>query len=216
MAEEAGNPSVLRGNYDALVSWAKEAYAQGRSTSEVIETVYGVDLPAEAYAFHHAMFRDEDIQIEWFQEPWVLIRLNNSKYTPPPVSAWSSAQINNALSQDPDFLPLIQLGIGSASLDDHVIGYRISELRQQKTTICAHQDEIPPNSAEFKAVESSLLQALHNWLAERLRIATGQYESPSNRGAGSISHEDVETVASTLEKVKKLQNETRQGTSSEA
>jgi hypothetical protein len=199
------DPSSLRDRYELLVEWSIRAYAEGKSVHEVMCAVYGVDLPQEAYAFHRAMFRNEDIQIEWFQEPWVLIRLASPNITPTPASTWSVEQITNALAQEPNFLPLLQLGIGRAKLDDHVIGYDLSQLRQGKTTILGHQDEIPSEGASFEIVGDSLLSVLQQWISERLKLAAAQYRSPSNRGAGSISHDNVEEVSNLLKDIEKLQ-----------
>jgi hypothetical protein len=199
--------SILRGNYSQLVEWCRLAYAEGKSVHEVMQAIYGVDLPAEAYALHAAFYRLGDLQLEWFQEPAALLELGKPGATPAPQSPWSANQITNALKQNRNFLPLIQLAIGNASLDDHVIGYDLSELANGRTTVLGHSDEIEETGASFKVVGDSLLDVLDGWMKERLQLANEQYRSPSNRGTGALSVENIEEVAEQLKSIEKVKQE---------
>jgi hypothetical protein len=204
MASEA-KPSKLRGQQEPLLAWAKEAHAEGKSVHDIVTAVYGVDLPPEAYVFYKSRPRDPELPADLVFFPWELLRLTGLKYEDDTPDPWSIEQETHALAQNIDFLPLMKLGAFEARHDGYVIGYSISALREGKTTILGHNEDIPESGASFEQLGDSLLSVLYEWATDHLRMVNEQFKSPSNRGFGSLDNSDVERAAGILKSVETMQ-----------
>lgn len=198
-------PFSLRAQPGRLSSWAKDAYQQGKSTSEVMTAVYGVDLPLEAYVFYRSRPRNPELPVEFLYMPWRLIDLTSPKHEDEEPSPWAAEQEANALAQDPDFLPLMKLEAYEARHDGWIIGYSLRELSQGKTNVLGHKEDIAASGAAFERLGDSLLSVLQEWATDHLRMVNEQFKSPSNRGFGSLDHSDVERAADILKSVEKIQ-----------
>lgn len=199
------DPSSLRDRPERLSTWAEEVYQQGKSSSEVMAAVHGADLPLEAYVFYRSRPRDPELPVELLYMPWRLLDLASPKHEDEETSPWAAEQEANALAQDPDFLPLMKLEAYEARHDGWIIGYSLRELRQGKTTILGHNEDIPASGATFERLGYSLLAVLHEWTTDHLRTTEERFTSPANRGAGSLDPEDVDRAARILKSVEKLQ-----------
>ncbi|MEM1010549.1 MAG: hypothetical protein AAGJ35_16260, partial [Myxococcota bacterium] len=68
-------------------------------------------------------------------------------------------------------------------------------------------DDIPEEGARFEVMGSSLLEVLHEWMLDHHRMIQAQYNSPRNRGCGSLDEQDVEDAAEQLRLVEAMQAE---------
>jgi len=200
----------LRDDYEALTPWARQLYQEGKSTADVMRALYGVDLPAEAYAFDRAYAGGLDLPLQRLKHPWELLAV-----APEDAAAdlddidedWSAEQEANALAHWPRFLPLMQLRADDATHGGHVIGYNLDELAAGKPTIWGFPGEVPEAGGELAVLGPSLLAVLHTWLADHHRMLEAQRSSPANRGFGSLTNEDVEQAADQLYAIEVLQRE---------
>jgi len=197
------NGPESRADYDSVTPWARRLYAEGKSTAEVMQAIYGVDLPAEAYALDRAYTGGLDLPLVRLVHPWELMGDAERDSD----EDWSQEQEDRAFAQWPGFLPLLQLGADDAVHGHHVIGYDVEQLRAGKTTIWGCDGDIPPEGGELAVVGSSLLAVLHDWLADHHRMLEHQFNSPANRGFGSLSQDDVSEVADQLRAIEALQRE---------
>lgn len=163
--------------------------------------VYGVDLPAEAYAFHRDIPGGRSLPVELLDHPWGLLSLADPAQPAGKPHRWSREQEAYAFAQQPDVLPLMQLGGGATTdgvLDEHLIGYDLASLRAGGTAIVGHEGELQSAGARFEPLGDSLVDVLREWMSEHLAMVTSQYESPSNFGFGSLGRADVAAVAEML------------------
>lgn len=199
----------LRADFDALVPLARRLYAEGRSAGDVMRAVYGVDLPAEAYAFWRAFSSGElELPLDQMHHPWELISAAGERHRSDP-GRWQRSQEELAFSQLPRFLPLMKLVDDGAIHDDHVIGYHLDELRAGRATIFGHLEDFPESGARLVRLGDSLLGVLHEWMADHRRRLEAQLRSPTNRGFGSIEDADVEAVEAKLRVLEALQTTLR-------
>jgi hypothetical protein len=196
-----------RERFDSLVPWARRLYAEGKSTGDVMRAVYGVDLPAEAYAFWRAFDGGKlELPIDRMLHPWELIAAEDPSRTNE-AGPWDREQEERAFAQVPRFVPLMKLAADEPRHDDYIIGYDLDELGAGRTTILGHHDDFPESGAVLERLGDSLLDVLHEWMADHLRMLTEQFRSPSNRGFGSISQDNLDEVAGKVRAIEALQRE---------
>jgi hypothetical protein len=196
-----------RGNFDALIPWARRLLAEGKSTGEVMRAIYGVDLPAEVYAIDRAYARGLKLPLYQTYHPWELFTLADPSHEARRPAAWEREQEEHAYAQQPSFLPLLSLQAGDTTYDDHVLGYDLEELRKGNTVVVGHVGDIPVEGAKFEVLGTSLLDLMYDWMSEHLEMVTHQLKSPTNRGAGSLEQKDVDRVAGMLSEIEALRKE---------
>jgi hypothetical protein len=206
VAQDESRPES-RGNFDSLVPWARRLFAEGKSVGEVMRAIYGVDLPAEVYVLDRAYPKRLWLPLDQTFHPWELFVLAEPGREVRGEDPWAREQEENAFAQNPNFLPLLRTGESDAEYGYYVLGYDIEELRNGKTTILGHQGDIPATGAEFEVIGTSLLDVLHTWMSDHLRMIKHQFESPMNRGAGSLEKKDVDEVVGMLRGIEELQKE---------
>jgi hypothetical protein len=203
-----------RGDFDSLMPWAQRLLAEGKSIGEVMRAIYGVDLPTELYAIDRAYARGLRLPLYQTYHPWELFELSNPSSERRDPAPWEREQEEHAYAQNPSFLPLLSLQVADAVYDDYVLGYDLDELREGKTVVLGHQGDIPATGARFEVIGTSLLGVMHEWMSDHLRMVRYQYESPMNRGAGSLERKDVDYVAGMLRAIEQLQQEAAAGRAS--
>jgi len=196
-------PPESRAESDSVTLWARRLHQEGKSTAEVMQAIYGVDLPAEAYALDRAYAGGLDLPLVRMVHPWELM----GDAARESDEDWSREQEDQAFALWPRFLPLLQLAAEDAIHGNHVIGYDLEELRAGKPTIWGCDGDIPPEGGALVVVGPSLLAVLHEWLADHHRMLDQQLRSPANRGFGSIRDVDVSEVADQLRAIEALQRE---------
>ncbi len=192
-----------REDSDSVTEWGQRLRAEGKSTTEVMQAIYGVDLPAEAYALDRALIAGLDLPLVVTVHPWGLID-DSERDTD---EDWSRDLEDHAFAQWPRFLPLLQLAAEDAIHGNHVIGYDLDELRAGKLTIFGYDEAHPPEDGALAIEGPSLLAVLHEWMADHHRMLDHQFRSPANRGFGSISNVDVEEATAQLHAIEALQRE---------
>jgi hypothetical protein len=200
------DPSSLRGKPELLLEWAQNAHKQSKSTHDIVRAIYGVDFPAELYLFNRV--RASEASIDFFFFPWELIALEVVGHKSDSIDGWSEEQEAYALAANPAFIPLMKLG-GNDDVrhNGYILGYDLQSLKKSGTTILGHKEDIPPSGAAFVTIGNSLLDVVHEWTADAFQKIKSQYESPSNRGFGSLTYEDVETAKRNLEMVEEMRQE---------
>lgn len=196
-----------RGDFDSLVPWTRRLLAEGKSIGDVMRAIYGVDLPAEVYVFDRAYPRRLWLPVDQTFHPWELLALGGPTGDVRGEDPWAREQEEHAFAQHPSFLPLLRTGESDAEYGGYVLGYDLEELRSGRRTILGHRGDIPGAGAKLEVIGASLLDVLHAWMSDHLRMIEQQYESPVNRGAGSLERRDVDEVAGMLRGIEELQRE---------
>lgn len=202
-------PRDPRAEYDSLVPLARRLLGEGRPLAEVLQAIYGVDLPAEAYAFDAACAAGLELPLYHTFHPWELLALQRSGQVRGD-DLWSREQETRAFVRYPDFLPLCLLAAGDATHDNHLIGYSLAALRRGDSTIFAHHGDLEEEDdaaagGEPPALEQlgpSLLDVLHEWWGDHVRMLTAQLDQ--NLGGSSLSPEHVEHVRALLGRLDEL------------
>lgn len=192
-----------REDSDSVTVWGQRLRDEGKSTAEVMQAIYGVDLPAEAYALDRALVGGLDLPLLVTVHPWALID-DSARDTD---EEWSRDLEDQAFARWPRFLPLLQLADDDAVHGNHVIGYDLDQLRAGVLTIFGYDEDHPPEGGPLAIEGPSLLAVLHEWMADHHRMLEHQFRSPANRGFGSISQSDVEQAAAQLRAIEALQRE---------
>ena len=204
-SQDHATPS--RGDPQSLIPWARRLYEQGKTREQVVREIYGVDFPAEVY-----LLRDSDgpyLPLRWLNQPWRIMTPLEQGGPEVIVNPWSDRKLINAYAQAPHVALLMVLREGDATHGDSVIGYDLDELRAGRSTVVGLLDqvEVPESGAEFQGFGPSLLQVLHEWLTDQHRLLTRRLTLESNRGAGSITDEDVEEAAQRIRFIEGLQEQ---------
>lgn len=190
-----------REDFDEVTATADRLRAEGKSTAEIIQTIYGVALPAEAYALDRAMVDGIRLPLVVTVHPWSLI--DDSKRDLD--EEWAQQVEDDAFARWPRFLPLMVLMAEDAIHGNHIIGYDLDELASGKRTIFGFDEKHPPEDGPLPSLGPSLLAVLREWMADHHRMLDEQHRSPMNRGAGSISDHTVEEAAAQLRAIEALQ-----------
>jgi len=199
---------ISRADPSSLVPFARHLCETGKSREEIIREIYHVDFPDEFYLFEKwCIVGNLYLPLEWLHHPWELIIPLERGGPSEEFYPWSEKQEKNAFSQAPHVVLLMALYAGDAIYDDYYIGYDLNELREGRTTIVGHENDIPENGAKFEIIGSSMLEVLHVWMSDHHRMKQAQYNKPSNRGFGSLTEEDVEEVAEQLSGIEAMQAE---------
>ncbi len=122
-----------------LLPAALAMYAQGKTRSQVLEAIYGVDLPREAVLCHRDFaYEDEGLAVDWRYHPWeLMIPPNEGKRAPFPINDYQSDKDALAYEIAPNVLPLGALSYAAdgVRLGGSLFGYDLDELRAGRTTV---------------------------------------------------------------------------------
>jgi hypothetical protein len=185
----------LRGDERALLEFARQAYADGATTDQVIRLVYGVDLPAEAYAFFawYRQQRLEDLDLSLTWQPWVLMALSPEQIAGEP-SLDGESDISEDDADESDFfadkvfLPLMRLHITSTALqathDRCVIGYSLESLHRGESRILGfdfdvwmHRGGSPSWTQHLFWKGDALVDVLRQWARSYRDLAAAKHDA---------------------------------------
>jgi hypothetical protein len=201
-----------RAEIDSLLPWARQLYAAGASAGEVMRAIYGVDLPAEVQVLARAHDAGVRLPVDRMLHPWQLLVAADPARQPRTSDPWARRQEEHAFAQHPDFLPLMQLSApADAEHDRYVIGYDLAALRRGERRVLGHDGDIPASGAVLEPLGDSLLEVMHAWLSDNLRIQREQLADPKNIGFGSIEQSDVDDAVRMVEQIEALQREAAAG-----
>jgi hypothetical protein len=165
-----------------LIPAARQLYSEGKSTAEVLASIYGVHLPRELFAFHEAFVRDDEgLRASWLTHPWeLMIPLAEGG---PALEIGPDAAENEAaaFAQAPHVLLLCVTGYNDAPQGGALVGYDLNEVRQGRSTIVGipHSRRVqsggefivfgPSLVDVFSKVISDYKALMERWMASRAR-----------------------------------------------
>lgn len=179
-------------------------YAQGKTRSQVLEAIYGVELPREAVLCHsHFAYEREGLGADWRYHPWeLMIPPSDGMRAPYPINDYQSGKDALAYELAPNVLLLGTLGYAAdgVRLGGSLFGYDLDELRAGRTTIVGLLNQPVFSSGErFTVLGPSLVDILVETVASYLAF--------SERLARRDSHVDHEPVREDLKRVEAFQRE---------
>ncbi|MFH9662580.1 hypothetical protein ACH4NF_31535 [Streptomyces sp. NPDC017248] len=203
-----------RGHYASMARLARALYGSGLGHREVLRECYGVAFPEELFVVVDAGLWSLNLLAYFTNQPWQLaipLDRGGPTDTPDPM-ADAEALI---LARDPDLVPLLQIPAADAADDDRIICYRLAELRAGRPTVFSLDAGAYPTTdvREGAAVRcgESMLAVLYEEHSSSLRSLEQEWESPWNRGAGSVSGGEVTSARASLELVEELRRKAAAG-----
>jgi len=179
-------------------------YAQGKTRSQVLEAIYGVDLPREAVlCFRDFAYSDGGVAVDWRYHPWeLMIPPNEGKRAPFPINDYQSDEDALAYELAPNVLLLGDLHYFAEGvrLGGSLFGYDLDELRAGRTTVVGLlRKPIISRDARFTVLGPSIVDVLVETVTSYLAF--------SERLAERDNHEDPDPVREQLARVEALQRE---------
>src|SRR5262245_26297459 len=163
-----------------LVPAARAMYEQGRTRRQVLEAIYGVDLPREAALFLRDFARDaKPLQALWGVHPWELmipLEAGGPTFAIGPIAC---ERERRAYEQAPHVVLVACIHYHGAPLGGSLIGYDLDELRAGRSTVVGleNQDEMPASGARFEVFGASLVDVFCDVIAS-YRALLAKRESP--------------------------------------
>jgi hypothetical protein len=189
-----------------LVPAARALYEQGLTPGEVLERIYGVDLPLEARLFLRDFVNDaKPLQASWGIHPWELMIPLDAGGPRLVIAPHEAAREARAYAQAPRVLLLGGTGYHDAPHGGSLIGYDLDELRAGRTTIVGleHASEPPGSGAAFAVFGPSLIAVFCDLIASYRALM----ERWIAKGVGSDTYADVDELTAQLASVEALQRE---------
>ncbi|MFD8563136.1 hypothetical protein ACFV1N_38175 [Streptosporangium canum] len=193
-----------REDYASAARLARVLYETGLGPREVLCECYGVMFPEELFVVVDAGLWSLDLLAYFTNQPWELAippDRGGPTDTPDAVADTES----HILARDPDLMPLLQIPAARAGEDDRIVCYWLEELRAGRPTVfCLGAAAYPTMEARCG---ESMLAVLYEEHAADLRSLEEESHSPWNRGAGSVSGDEVRQARESLELVLELQRQ---------
>jgi hypothetical protein len=158
-----------RSDPHSLVIAAQRLYASGSSPSEVLKSIYGVDMPREAYLFRtRYIVERRPLSFNWLVNPWELMKLPEEGGPSRAHDPISYRIESRAFAQAPNLLPLVTTGFEEAEHGESLLCYDLDELRAGRTTIVGleHELDMPESGADFTVFGPSLLDVFRGCIVE--------------------------------------------------
>jgi len=185
-----------RDDYRSMARLAWALYAAGLGVDEVLSECLGVTLPAEFFVLAEGDL-EEDTHGGATTMPWYLAKPLDQGGPVLVAATMTWRRERQIFAWDPDLLPVTEL-------DDVVHCYRLSELAAGRTTVFGvPADEDAELSVELTG--PSLLSVLHEQASHEHATAEWQLGRESNRGFGSIDHDDVDQARQVVLRIEELQ-----------
>lgn len=196
--------SWSRAEPKTLLPAALAMYAQGKTRSQVLEAIYGVDLPREAVLCHRDFaYEDEGLAVDWRYHPWeLMIPPNEGNRAPYPINDYQSDKDALAYELVPNVLLLgaLHYSADGVRLGGSLFGYDLDELRAGRTTVVGQLNKtILSREERFTVLGPSIVDILIETVSS--------YLSFSERLAERDSHEDPDPIREHLKRVEALQRE---------
>jgi hypothetical protein len=185
-------------------------YEQGMTRSQVLHTIYGVDLPLESVLFFRDVVRSGSdpppLEGAWRTLPWELmvpLEVGGPTFDLSPQEVASEIR---AYAQAPHVLLLGTTGYNHARHGASLIGYDLDELRAGRTTVVGihHSYEIPASSADFAVLGTSLVDVYHELIS---RYCVQIRDSLAASRGSPFDHEELDELGEQLAFVEKLRRE---------
>jgi hypothetical protein len=198
-----------RASPQTLVPGARALYEQGLTRSQVLKTIYGVDLPLEVTLFLREFLNNDDdekpIQASWGILPWELMRpleVGGPRFE---VSAGELARVTRIFAQAPHVLLLGTTGYDEVRHGASLIGYDLNELLVGRTTIVGLPLilDTPESNSTFNVFGPSLISVFRS-LITRYRALMDKW---SESGQFGVGNDEVLEFDSQLASIEALQRE---------
>lgn len=153
-------PKPSRADPRTLVPAARAMYERGFSRSQVLQEIYGVDLPREAVLFLRDFVNDDKpLQASWFIHPWELMIPLESGGPSYEIGSFEYEREVRAYAMAPNVLLLGVTGYNEAEHGASLIAYDLDELRAGRSTVVGlnHKDELPQSGGNFTVFAPSLV-----------------------------------------------------------
>lgn len=186
-----------------LLPAALEMYRHGRTRSEVLEAIYGVDLPKEALLFLRDFVAGEKpLSGGWRFHPWMLMLPNEADRPFSEISSHRSAEEALAYALAPNVVLLGALSYAHTNvrLGGSLFGYDLDEVRAGRSTVVGllNKREFAPGD-RFSVLGPSLVDVFSETLETYLKLTEDQ--------ARRDRHEDVSFIREQLASIEELRRE---------
>lgn len=196
-----------RDDYASMARLARALYSTGLGPREVLRECYGVAFPEEVFVLVEAGLWSLDLLAYFTNQPWELA-VPPGRGGPAELPDVLADIESLLLARDPDLIPVLRIPAARAGEDDRIVCYRLRELRAGRSTVyCLHEEAYPAKGVrEGEAVRcgDSVLAVLHEEHSASLCALEAEWNSPWNRGAGSVSGDEVAQARASLELVAQL------------
>ena len=197
-----------RTNPRTLVPAARAMYAAGKTRSEVLAAIYGVDLPREAPLFLRDYVKgDKALSVQWNAHPWELMVTLDHGGPTFIIGDLACEDEVRAYTQAPHVLILGWLCYARVPHGFSLIAYDLNEVAAGRSTILAmpaRHREVPESGAEFSPIGPSLLDVFSTAITRYAQ----SWAALNNRE----SHESQLGAAVQLEGIEALRRELAAGT----
>ena len=199
-------PTPSRADPRTLVPAARAMYERGFSRTQVLQEIYGVDLPREAMLFLRDFVNDDKpLQASWFYFPWELmipLESGGPTYGPGPEACEEEAR-KYAIA--PNLLFLGTTGYNEAELGASLIAYDLDELRAGRSTVggLKNKRRLPESGAGFTVFGPSLVDVFADLIA-RYRDLIRRWIA---MGVGGETVVEIDEMTSHLASVEAIRQE---------
>jgi hypothetical protein len=189
------------------VARARDLYAAGHSRPQVVRAVFGADFPPEFYLVMQAVAESwSALDVEVMGRAWQVFRLADPAYQPR-RDDWSRRLEAAAAAWYPDVVLVLVLSDIDVEHGGYVVGYHLGELRAGRpTAVGVLEDELDgtaPRSSSYSILGPSLLQVLHEYAADDLRMLRLQATKWENVRYGTLG-DSVEVAEARVRRIEDL------------
>lgn len=153
-----------RSDPGTLVPAARAMYEAGKTRSEVLTTIYGVDLPGEAVLIHRDLVRGgKAVRVRWGVHPWQLMITLDQGGPSFPIGPLGCTDEVRAYAQAPNVLLVGWLCYPKVPNGFSLIGYDLDEIAAGRSTVVSLPPEhrqVPESGAIFRPLGPSLVDVL--------------------------------------------------------
>jgi hypothetical protein len=195
-----------RENPRTLVPAARALYERGLTRSQVLEAIYGVDLPPEAALFLRDFVSEEmTLQALWSTHPWELMIPLEEGGPAFEIGPIESAEEALAFAQAPHVIVLGCINYSGAPFGDSIFGYDIDELHAGRSTVVGLRGmiHIPKSGAQFTMFGSSMIDVFCEVIANYRKLTEQQIDA----GIGGELVQDLAQMDYQLASVRALRGE---------
>lgn len=201
--------TTSRADPRTLVPAARAMYERGLTRSQVLETIYGVDLPPEATLFLRDFVHDDKpLNASWFAHPWELmipLEQGGPSFEIGQIECEREARV---FAMTPNLLLLGITGYNEAKHGASLIAYDLEELRAGRSTIVGlKKRKLSEPGATFTVFGSSLVEVFCE-LISNYRDLIRRWIT---MGVGGETTVEVQEMSSQLASVEAIRKELAAG-----
>lgn len=193
-----------RYDYRSMARFARALYEHGGTVRSVLRTCYGVDFPEELFLIAEARNNHRAPFGTFMNQPWRLA-VPLEQGGPPPDPHGLEYLEQRAWNVDSQLVPLVDLADSENVHGNSLLCYRLDELAQGRSTVIGLRDITFRDAVIIpERYGVSLVTVLHEHYSQALRRLQNEFDSPYNRGAGSIDETYVSDARAALEPVEEI------------